>query len=1144
MDADEYQSLLNDFFRDQDQQKKILDILTQMSESDLLNFLGLNLIVFSKFQDEAMCNITITMIYIHVKKGTIFTSSETATTFWTNFVQVIPESFRSKVLSDNLKYRVSQIISYFAIHFYRLHQNTQIQEYLLTLYEENPDFESFVFSSIDEIVICSNGFGGFPFEALLKIITMNPLQYDSSVVPRLKLFYSIVLHVFKSDEESSEFEEIKPELINLFPQLFEATPESLFDKVISTTEIFAETYSEFFQPHLSAFIPVLCKFAKDSSCPFRNNAIFCIESIAKGSINMCSSYESYYIPVISTLISIMSEITEDSPIEEDLNDTNSFTIAHGTIRFFLQNCQNKAIYTYLFNFFKETVTEIVGSEVDESTFVYEKVPWQVMYSFIYAFSYRNATLVFTPLKSNEGEDEEEEENENEMFDSPEKAQQAYNEYYELLISLLPFLTNSDTVIHLKKAIYNMISSFSENLYTLYANTSDSNLVSILISNIFEESNIDLQKSGAAALSDYIENGKYLLTEEDYVNVFMYTAENLSKIPPHLIIYFIHLLKSFVNNIVMRFQPDILSTFVHILTELYECNQQSSNDDLLDIQVYIFISILNRLSLIDKELNEIKKMPEMPEKIMSMLKDSIDVLDQGKYKDDEIELKKSIIICIRLFDQDSIPLIEQFNLLERSLEGSSKSINIDKFFQFDVVEEDMATLVKVDSSDEEANKGAKFYISSNELEEVESSLDMLTTIIHIIKLKSIKSLEDIVQICQKWITNDYHVESLKLKSWLLLNELIIDFIETPEFQVPLSCFTEDFINCLGVGSINYNLQILNLMSDFIQLQYIEKSSMPLILEKVDKYTDFIIFQIAKYNAELISYNLISKVVINESNMPVQISRYRLILESGSLFFKRSFKKYTDETLLFFNKGYLEKIHSYMGKIESLEFAAEVDTYFVCTIKDVEVAKQLISWLFGVFLKCMNQISVTVSTCLATLYMNIDLPIDFISSLIPAYHFFFSKDLTSLTNYSDCAVGTLSVLITKYCNQMNECQPLSDFKMEDDYDLVCENLCDNAIYVFVKALPIWDINQYNNYALNLIISLMQQQNKFIMEPYDFARIWYNLICRIDDEVFMSNEIRMKLIILVREINSNPQLREIVTNNLTKELKEIWAQISEEQ
>lgn len=182
---------------------------------------------------------------------------------------------------------------------------------------------------------------------------------------------------------------------------------------------------------------------------------------------------------------------------------------------------------------------------------------------------------------------------------------------------------------------------------------------------------------------------------------------------------------------------------------------------------------------------------------------------------------------------------------------------------------------------------------------------------------------------------------------LLNELIIDFIETPEFQVPLSCFTEDFINCLGVGSINYNLQILNLMSDFIQLQYIEKSSMPLILEKVDKYTDFIIFQIAKYNAELISYNLISKVVINESNMPVQISRYRLILESGSLFFKRSFKKYTDETLLFFNKGYLEKIHSYMGKIESLEFAAEVDTYFVCTIKDVEVAKQLISWLFGVF-----------------------------------------------------------------------------------------------------------------------------------------------------------------------------------------------------
>lgn len=334
MDADQYQSLLYDFLRDQNQQKQILDILAEMSESNLLEFMGLNLIVFSKFLDSDICNISITMIYIQAKKGTIFSSNEDATTFWSNFVQIIPEAFHSEVLPDNLKYLVSHIISYFAIYFYRLYQNAQIQEYLLNLLEENSDFESYIINTIDEIVISSQGFGGFPLEALLSIITTNPLQYEASVIPRYRLYFAVVLYIFKNDDENGdEFEGVKTDLVDLFPQLFESTPDSLFDKMLSTTDIFAETFSEFFEPHLSTFIPVLCKFAKDQNCPFRNNAIFCLESLAKGSINMCSSFESYYIPVISTLVTVMSEISEDSPFEENLNDFNSFTIAHGTLRF-------------------------------------------------------------------------------------------------------------------------------------------------------------------------------------------------------------------------------------------------------------------------------------------------------------------------------------------------------------------------------------------------------------------------------------------------------------------------------------------------------------------------------------------------------------------------------------------------------------------------------------------------------------------------------------------------------------------------------------------------------------------------------------------------------------------------------------------
>ena len=123
MDVDQYQSLLFDFMNGQGQQKEITDLLMKMCESNILEFLRLNLLVFSKFQDPSLCNITITLIYVQARKGTIFQSNEVATTFWTNFAQIIPDSFQSEILPDHSKYLISSIISYFATNFYQLCQD-------------------------------------------------------------------------------------------------------------------------------------------------------------------------------------------------------------------------------------------------------------------------------------------------------------------------------------------------------------------------------------------------------------------------------------------------------------------------------------------------------------------------------------------------------------------------------------------------------------------------------------------------------------------------------------------------------------------------------------------------------------------------------------------------------------------------------------------------------------------------------------------------------------------------------------------------------------------------------------------------------------------------------------------------------------
>ena len=258
----------------------------------------------------------------------------------------------------------------------------------------------------------------------------------------------------------------------------------------------------------------------------------------------------------------------------------------------------------------------------------------------------------------------------------------------------------------------------------------------------------------------------------------------------------------------------LKTLMHItrLISLYESNGEigSMSDECLDLQVDIFISIIKVYVKIlkDESISELfQSIPDYVEKTFLMLKDAIIILDSDKCVD-ERKLMKSIINCITILDQDSLPLIEHFNLIEHCFEESNKDINVDKFYQFDINEDDMSMMSKVQSFDEETNAtGEIFYYVTNEQDEINLFLEMLLAIIRIIKSDfQAENLDSIVQVCQKWITNVYHFEKLKLTSWKLLSELIVDFASFPQSVTLISCFTDDFVNYFGVGSIEYKFWI--------------------------------------------------------------------------------------------------------------------------------------------------------------------------------------------------------------------------------------------------------------------------------------------------------------------------------------------------
>ena len=116
-----------------------------------------------------------------------------------------------------------------------------------------------------------------------------------------------------------------------------------------------------------------------------------------------------------------------------------------------------------------------------------------------------------------------------------------------------------------------------------------------------------------------------------------------------------------------------------------------------------------------------------------------------------------------------------------------------------------------------------------------------------------------------------------------------------------------------------------------------------------------------------------------------------------------------------------------------------------------------------------------------------------------------------------------------------------------DFEFDNLYDCAICIFINALPIWGVSVNNYEVFDLIANLMEQQNKFIMDPFEFQRIWFNLISRIDDDSYISEETNLKFKNIIREITHNEQcqdLFELVFSDFGDFQKQIWLRISEEQ
>ncbi|OHT06092.1 hypothetical protein TRFO_26016 [Tritrichomonas foetus] len=959
MNVEQFQLLLLGLSQPSDENNQCSNILMQMCEQNVYEFLRLNLLVLSQEINPRIGHYAITMIYIQVKNGNIFQSLENATSFWTQFVQIVPVVFASPVLPDNSKLLVSHTISYFAIHFFNSNHNTQIQFYILKLFQENPNFEQYIISCIEDIIISTEEFGGFPFEAVSQILIADH-QFEASFIPKMKLFFAVAMRFPEN-----------PQLIEFFPHLLEKTPPNLMKEMISTMSSFAEISANFFEPHLAVISQMLCQIACNAQCDFRNEAIFCIDSFIKGAPNMCCSKTDFFLPVIQALITIMSEINEEVSLEDDLNDTTPCIIARSTIGSLYDNCiNNEKMFFPVKALFEEVRPKL------------DLLKWPVIHAFIATFVEMGHNVSYVIYNNFEMHNEED-------------MDKFINDFIQFL--------NPSVVPHLKIAVFELIESLSCRM--LFQPRTSNIIIPIVMNTIVSENNPYVQKEAVLALTCFLDNLVRCNLVVQFRNVIEILAQMLPLSPPYLKPLLVRCFRTFMKSD-RYYSSEFHHQYINILWQLY--TNTTEND--LKIQI---ISAFTQSFKFTNDSIHLFKIEEVIQKGLTFLNDAIILSEEN----DE-ELQQSMINLIILLDERCFPLIQQYNVIMKALEEASQDIQIQSYGQFDVIE--MPSVLKKIPS---IKAGTKLYILISDERNVHFALTLINRLIWakiytFVNMNEI--IPKLIDIVQKWINNTYHIEKIAVAAWILLSSLLVFTKGSPIFASIVNTFMQDFFNSIGVGDISYNEHILRIfekhLADEVLVipQFVNE-----LLVKLTGYADTVIDNLLKLTTDLIKFEIIDDVS-NDEALGRDVNYATITLELVGQTINKLMAQYPDITIPFLQKGYLQKLCELMNNVVAMTYAMIVLTKYCICSHDIPFTTKLVKLLTEIGFKCSHQISSQAFILAAKIFRECDIPNECVLEIYAMYLTAIpeiQENVDSNTGYSDLALGSMAVLIKKYRNIIN-------------------------------------------------------------------------------------------------------------------------------
>lgn len=223
-------------------------------------------------------------------------------------------------------------------------QNTEPQEYVLTLLEEGEISINLIYTLLREMFVWTESVFSYSTDTLINILSREAIYCQ-----KIKLFSAIAAFI-PEDSQIHEF------FSNLFDDMTEETAATTFKELSFTVK----KSPHFFGAHFEKFIQCACNFIVEGNTQTQLNVIDLIDNILKNGRLMCDF--EFYRSVADALLQLISDVSDDEPLAIINDESTPYTAAVQCLwdlvsKGSIDSQFNKYIQQKIINIFSDSETE-------------------------------------------------------------------------------------------------------------------------------------------------------------------------------------------------------------------------------------------------------------------------------------------------------------------------------------------------------------------------------------------------------------------------------------------------------------------------------------------------------------------------------------------------------------------------------------------------------------------------------------------------------------------------------------------------------------------------------------------------------------------------------------------------------------------